>query len=77
MIKKVLESVVAQLVQKPEDVHIQEQRSSEERAFKIFVASDDVKRVIGKEGRVIKSLRSLVRALGSDQQQRCLVDVVQ
>jgi hypothetical protein len=77
MIKKALEFVVRQLAQKPEDVHIQEQRSSEERAFKIYVASEDVKRVIGKEGRVIKSLRSLVKALGADEHHRYLVDVVQ
>jgi predicted RNA-binding protein YlqC (UPF0109 family) len=77
MVKKVLEQVVKRLVEQPDSVMIQEHRTADECSLKIFVAADDIKRVIGKEGRVIKSLRSLVKVIGADNAQHYLVDVVQ
>lgn len=57
--------LVNSLVDDPEGVSIVEKRSGDGVLYEISVAADDVGKLIGRQGRIIKSLRTLARAAGA------------
>lgn len=73
--KQFLEYVVPNLVNHPEDVVITEEEKDGMTVLTIKVHADDVGRVIGKSGKVIKSLRQIVRVMAIKQGVRAAVDV--
>jgi hypothetical protein len=76
MIKQLLEHVIKQLVDNPEAVKIEVFHDVSKIMVEIRVSPDDFKRVIGKEGRVIKSLRTLASAITPSPEQPIVVDIV-
>lgn len=61
MVKKLIEYVVNTLVDKPQSVKIEElDTSSGKNIIEVKVAQSDLPRLIGKEGRVFRALRSIV-----------------
>jgi len=65
--KKVLECILKGIVKYPEDVVVVEFEEDEGKVIEIVVNKDDVGQVIGKDGRTIKSLKSLLSALTEDE----------
>jgi uncharacterized protein len=76
MIKPLVEFAIKQLVEVPEQVNIQVFRDAEKSIIEIRVAPDDFKRVIGKDGRIIKALRAMVTAVEPGDNE-ILVDIAQ
>jgi predicted RNA-binding protein YlqC (UPF0109 family) len=66
MIKEFMTFVVQQLVSKPEEVVVSIIKKDEADLLEIKVASEDRGRIIGRDGRTIKSLRGLLQAVGAD-----------
>ena len=60
MIKQLVEYTIKQLVEEPDQVNIQVFHDELKSIMEIRVAPGDFKRVIGKDGRIIKSLRAMV-----------------
>jgi uncharacterized protein len=60
MLKPLVEYVVKQLVDKPEMIIVTEKKDGEKPILEIRVANQDLKRVIGKEGRVVRAIRTMV-----------------
>ena len=60
MIKRLVEYVVASIVEKPDQVIINEKQEDNKYIISIHVDDQDVGKVIGKNGRTIKALRALV-----------------
>lgn len=60
-----LESLIRSLVDDPDAVAITRTETPGGELFEVSVAADDVGKVIGRSGRIIKSLRTLMRAAGS------------
>jgi uncharacterized protein len=75
MIKNLIEYILKNLVEQPEKVNVQVFRGPK-NSLEVRVAPDDFKRVIGKEGRIIKAIRSLVQALEPGDKEM-IVDIVQ
>ena len=73
--KQFLEYVIPNLVTHPEDVEVSEEEKEGVIHLMIKVNSEDVGRVIGKSGKIIKSLRQLVRVMAIKQGVRVNVDV--
>ena len=73
MIQRLLEHVVKELVVEPEQVKIAKRLDNGKLIIEIHVAKDDLKRVIGKEGGVIKAVRGLVNVLGPEGQKEVLL----
>lgn len=73
--KQFLEYVVPNLVTHPEDVVVSEETKEGVIHLMIKVNPEDVGRVIGKSGKIIKSLRQLVRVMAIKQGVRVNVDV--
>lgn len=62
---KLVEYLVRSLVDEPDSVSVTATDNGEHQVFEVTVAPDDVGKVIGRQGRIIKAIRTLVRAAGS------------
>ena len=77
MIQKLVEFITKSLVDHPEQVLVTQKEIDGKIIVEIRVAEHDVKRVIGKEGRVIRSLRSLVNNVDPVMDKEIAIDIVQ
>ena len=75
--KEVLEYLAQALVDEPDAVEVSEVNGERSVILQLKVAPDDMGKVIGKRGRTVKAMRSLVRAAGSRQGVTTLVEIVE
>ena len=76
MSAELLEYLARQLVDEPDAVRV-ERTEDEEGALvlQLHVADDDVGKVIGRHGRVVRALRTVVRASAGGEGRRVLVEI--
>lgn len=75
MYKNLLEYIVKNLVEQKELVSVEEINTDEKLVLKLHVAKEDMGRIIGKEGRIIKSIREIIYAYAMKNKQKVSVDV--
>lgn len=75
--KEVLEYMARALVDEPDAVEVTEVAGERSVILQLKVAPDDMGKVIGKRGRTVRSMRSLVRAAGSRRGVTTLVEIVE
>lgn len=71
-----IEEIVKSLVDHPESVSVNEEPDNGARLFMVTCHPEDVGKVIGKAGRVIAAIRSVVSALAAKNRERAFVKVV-
>jgi len=77
MVKELLEYIVKELVDSPDDVDITEEEEDERTViFKLKVAEDDLGKVIGKKGRTANALRVLMRAASAKRGKASIVKIM-
>jgi uncharacterized protein len=76
-VKEVLEYIARALVDDPDAVEVTAVEGERSLILQLRVAPDDMGKVIGKRGRIARSIRSLVRAAGSRQGVSTLVEIVE
>lgn len=77
MVKELLEYMVKELVDSPDDVEITEEEEDERTViFKLKVAEDDLGKVIGKKGRTANALRVLMRAASAKRGKSSIVKIM-
>ncbi len=76
MSRAFLDYVMPWLVDHPDEVSIEELDRDGETVLEVSVHPDDVGKIIGKRGRIIRSLRSLARAAGQREDRPLTVEVV-
>ncbi|MBE7065710.1 MAG: KH domain-containing protein [Ruminococcaceae bacterium] len=74
--KELLELIVKSLVDDPDSVVITMTESEKGINLAVSVASEDVGRIIGKEGRIAKSIRTVIRAASRNVDKPVFVDIV-
>lgn len=75
---KELVRVIAQsLVDHPDDVVVTQTESEEEITVLLQVAPDDMGKVIGKQGRIAKAIRTVVKAAASREEKKVNVEIQQ
>lgn len=75
--KEVLEIIAKALVDNPEQVNITEINNEDETiTLELRVAESDMGKVIGKQGRIAKALRTVVKAAASRENKKVSVDIV-
>ncbi len=74
--KALLEYLVKQLVEHPEEVQVQEVETQRETVLELRVASSDTGKVIGKNGRIAQALRTVVKAAALKDGRRVSVEIV-
>ncbi len=73
---ELLEWVARRLVDEPEAVRVETEEREDAVVFRLHVAPDDVGKVIGRQGRMARALRSIVRAGGARADERYLLEIV-
>ena len=76
MLKKVLVDIVRAIVSKPDEVIALETVEGDLVIFKLSVAPEDTGKVIGRQGRVAKSIRTVMKAAAVLENKRVVVDIV-
>ncbi len=75
--KELLEYMVKELVDSPDDVEIEEVEEDEKTViFNLKVAEDDLGKVIGKKGRTANALRIVVRAASAKRGKSSIVKII-
>ncbi len=72
---ELLEWVVRRLVDEPDAVRVETEERDDTVIFRLFVAPDDVGKVIGRQGRMARALRSIVRAAGARADERYVLEI--
>jgi len=75
--RELVEIIVKALVDNPEEVNITEKQEENVTLIEIRVADGDMGKVIGKQGRIAKAIRALVKAASSKEEKKVIVDIVQ
>ena len=75
MYKNLLEYIVKNLVTYPEKIEISEIETEGRIVLKLKVAKEDMGRIIGKEGRIIRSIREIIYAYAAKESKTVSVDV--
>jgi len=75
--KQLIETIVKPLVDFPEDVQVNVQEEDNRITYKLAVNKTDMGKVIGKQGRVAKAIRTVVYAAGSSQQKKIFLEIVE
>ena len=75
--KELLISIAQGLVEDPEAVAVDQDEPDEEGVvvFHLHVAPDDMERVIGKQGRIAKAIRTVMRAAATRQELKVSVEI--
>lgn len=75
--KDLVEFIVKSLVDNPEQVQVHELEDRSGTIVEVSVAQPDMGRVIGKSGRVINSIRSIVQVAAAKKGQRVSVEIIE
>ena len=76
MYTELVEYVVKSLVDDPESVAVEESRESSQVILELRVAEPDMGRVIGKSGRVINAIRSIVQIAAAKKGDRVSLEII-
>jgi len=69
--------VVRALVDRPDEVEVQELKGEKTTDIELKVAQEDLGKVIGKQGRTARALRTLLNAAGTKLGKRCVLEIIE
>lgn len=75
--KELVEIIAKSLVDHPDEVVVTEKETEKAILIELRVASDDMGKVIGKQGRIAKSIRTVVKAAATKDDKKVIVDILQ
>ena len=75
--KELVEVIAKALVNNPDEVVVTETETDRETVLELKVAPSDMGKVIGKQGRIAKAIRSVVKAAASRDDKKVIVEIVQ
>ena len=73
--KEVVEVIAKALVENPDEVAVTESVKDDEIVVELKVAASDMGKVIGKQGRIAKAIRSVVKAAASKDDKKVIVEI--
>lgn len=75
--KELLEVIAKSLVDKPDEVSVNEIEGEQSIILELKVAQEDMGKVIGKQGRIAKAIRTVVKAGAIKDNKRVSVEIIQ
>ena len=75
-LKELLTYIAQNLVDNPDEVNVTERETESETVFELRVNATDMGKVIGRQGRIAKEIRALMRSVAVKQGKRISVDIV-
>ena len=74
--KELVEVITKALVDEPENVVVTERAEGRTTVIEVHVSDSDMGKVIGKQGRIAKAIRSVVKAAASRDDKKVIVDIL-
>ena len=74
--KELLTYIVQNLVEKPDEVSVTEREANGETVFEVRVADGDRGKVIGRQGRIVKEIRILMKAVAQRKGKKVSVEIM-
>ena len=75
--KEILETIILSLVEDKSAVIIEEKSDEKTISFEVKVADKDMGKVIGKEGKVAKSIRTVMKAVAGKERKKVSIEFVE
>lgn len=75
--KELLENIARSLVDNPEEVSVREVEGEKSLILELRVAEDDMGKVIGKQGRIAKAIRTVMKAAAMRNNKHVVVEILQ
>ena len=75
--KQLVETIAKALVDDPNQVKATEELEDEATVIKLTVAKEDMGRIIGKEGRTAKAIRTLLNAVSTKDNKKAILKIVE
>ena len=75
--KELVEVIAKALVDDPDSVAVSERQDGRTTVIEVRVAESDMGKVIGKQGRIAKAIRSVVKAAAVKEDKKVVVDIIQ
>ncbi len=76
MMKEILETIILNLVEDKEQVSISSKEEGKTLTLEVKVAEDDMGRVIGKQGKIAKSIRTVMKSLAAKEHKKVVVEFI-
>lgn len=76
-LKALIELMAKALVDKPDDVSVRETDGEKTTIIELRVAQEDLGKVIGKQGRTARSMRTILNAAGTKLGKRCVLEILE
>lgn len=74
--KEILEVVIKNLVDNPNEISINETENEKSIVYQVKVSEADMGKVIGKQGRIAKSIRTVMKAIASKDKKKITIEFV-
>ena len=74
--KELVEVIAKSLVDHPEDVRVEEKQQDRQVTLELHVDEDDMGKVIGRQGRIAKAMRTVVKAAATREHKNVSVDSI-
>jgi uncharacterized protein len=75
-VRELVETIAKALVDSPEFVQVNEVQGEQSIILELKVASEDMGKVIGKQGRIAKAIRTVVKAAATKENKRVVVEII-
>ena len=75
--KELVEVIAKSLVDYPDEVQVTETGNDKAVVLELKVAQSDMGKVIGKQGRIAKAIRTVVKAAASKEDRKVIVEIMQ
>lgn len=75
--KDLIEQIAKSLVDKPEEVSVSEIDGEKTTVYELRVAPSDLGKVIGKQGKTARSIRTILTAAGTKIGKRCVLEILE
>ena len=77
MLRELIEYIAKSLVDKPEEVVVTEVNGEQSIVFELRVAKDDLGKVIGKQGRTARAMRTILSASSTKLKKRSVLEILE
>lgn len=74
--KELVEFMAKSLVENPDAVIVKEVEEDESIVLKLTVAPEDMGKIIGKQGRIAKAIRTVIKAVAVKQNKRVVIEII-
>jgi predicted RNA-binding protein YlqC (UPF0109 family) len=75
--KSLIEEIAKALVDKPDEVSVAEVEGERTTVYELRVSNSDLGKVIGKQGKTARSIRTILSAAGTKLGKRCVLEILE